>query len=197
MPIALNYSEEPRAASPTGVNGLVGWDASPVKREEETIDLPSIETPEVLPGDCDIKSYLNENVTPYFGDESFLMGPTERTLRSWNRCEELIELERQKGILDVDTKIASTITSHKPGFVLSETDDVIKGLQTDQPLKRACKPRGGFRVVEAALKSYGYEADPDMAKTYTEDVQTHNDMVFSMYTKEMRKARHVHLLTGT
>ena len=184
-----------RASSPTEVHGLVGLNTL-VKPQELKVEIPKIETPEKLPGDVDVKTYVNENVTPYLGDESFLKGPTERTKKAWAHCEELMELERQKGILDVDTKTASTITSHPPGYVLNETEDVIKGLQTDEPLKRACKPRGGFRVVEAALKSYGYEADPAMAKTYIEDVQTHNDMVFSMYTKEMRQARHVHLLTG-
>lgn len=184
-----------RASSPTEVHGLVGLNTL-VKPQELKVEIPQIKTPEKLPGDVDVKTYVNENVTPYLGDESFLKGPTERTKKAWAHCEELMELERQKGILDVDTKTASTITSHPPGYVLNETEDVIKGLQTDEPLKRACKPRGGYRVVEAALKSYGYEADPAMAKTYTEDVQTHNDMVFSMYTKEMRQARHVHLLTG-
>jgi formate C-acetyltransferase len=143
-----------------------------------------------------VKDYILENVTPYDGDDGFLAPATERTLKSWARCEELMELERQKGILDVDTKTVSTITSHGPGYVLSKEEDVIAGLQTDAPLKRACKPKGGFKVVKMALESYGYKADPVMAKTYTQDVQTHNDMVFSMYTKEMRAARHTHLLTG-
>ena len=164
--------------------------------QDVDIKLPKLKTPDQLPGDCDIKSFINENVTPYLGDESFLSKPTERTLKTWSRCEELMELERQKGILDVDTATASTILSHAPGYVLSPEEDVIKGLQTDAPLKRSCKPKGGFRVVKAALESYGYKADPAMAKTYLEDVQTHNDMVFSLYTKEMRKARHTHLLTG-
>lgn len=159
-------------------------------------ELPKLDTPEPLPGDCNVKDYIIENVSPYHGDASFLEGPTERTMKSWERCEELMKLELERGILDVDTKTPSTITSHAPGYVLSKEEDVIAGLQTDAPLKRSCKPKGGFSVVRKALESYGYSADPDMKKTYTEDVQTHNDMVFSMYTKEMRAARHAHLLTG-
>lgn len=154
--------------------------------------------PVTLPGDCNVKAFILDHVKPYHGDASFLASATERTLASWHRCEELMEEERIKGILDVDTKAASTITSHKPGYVLDAERDVIKGLQTDAPLKRSCKPLGGFRVVQAALKSYGYEADPSMAATFGPEgpVATHNDLVFSAYTAEMRKARHVHLLTG-
>jgi pyruvate-formate lyase len=131
-------------------------------------ELPTVQTPESLPGDCAVKDYILDNVTPFDGDCSFLAPATERTLKTWKRCEELMELERQRGILDVDTKKASTITSHGPGYVLSKEEDVIYGLQTDEPLKRSCKPRGGFSVVRKALASYGFEADPQMAKTYTE-----------------------------
>jgi formate C-acetyltransferase len=204
MPLTLNFSESSRVSakqttrtsSPSSVRGL-GLDTFiTTAKDDVSLDLPKLKVPNKLPGDCDVKSFINENVTPYMGDDSFLSKPTERTLKAWHRCEELMELERQKGILDVDTKTASTILSHAPGYVLSEEEDVIKGLQTDAPLKRSCKPKGGFRVVKAALESYGYKADPDMAKTYLEDVTTHNDMIFSLYTKEMRKARHTHLLTG-
>jgi hypothetical protein len=140
--------------------------AAAVQAEE----FPTLETPAPLPGDCNVKEYILSSVTPYFGDATlFLQGPTERTLKSWQRCEELMEMELEKGgVLDVDTKTASTITSHAPGYVLSKEEDVIYGLQTDEPLKRSCKPRGGFAVVRDALKSYGYEADPQMQKTYTE-----------------------------
>ena len=158
--------------------------------------LPTLDIPEALPGDCNVPEYILQNITPYHGDEAFLAKPTERTLKSWKRCEELMELELERGILDVDTKTPSTITSHKPGYVLSKEEDVICGLQTDEPLKRSCKPKGGFGVVKKALESYGYSADPEMKKIYTEQVQTHNDLVFSMYSKEMRAARHAHLLTG-
>jgi len=131
--------------------------------------LPVLDDPTPLPGDCNVKDFILEKVTPYEGDSSFLEGPTERTLKSWKRCEELMETELAKGgVLDVDTHTASTITSHPPGYVLSKEEDVIVGLQTDEPLKRSCKPRGGFSVVRKALQSYGYEPDAQMKKTYTE-----------------------------
>jgi formate C-acetyltransferase len=174
--------------------GLLGMDEL-----EQFLEKPALlKTPEPLPGDCDIAAFVTQNVKPHTGDASFLQPATARTLSSWARVEELMELERQKGILSADTKIASTITSHAPGYVLSPELDCIVGLQTDEPLKRSCKPRGGFRVVETALQSYGYEADPAMAATFGRGgpVETHNDLVFAAYTDDMRKARHVHLLTG-
>lgn len=160
--------------------------------------MPTLKTPKALPGDCDVKSYILANVTPYEGNDSFLAPATARTLKSWKLCEELMKLEQEKGILDVDTKTAATITSHAPGYLLSAEEDVIVGLQTDAPLKRSCKPRGGFRVVQGALRSYGYDSDDVMEQVFGPDgpVDTHNDMVFSVYTKEMRLARHAHLLTG-
>jgi len=163
---------------------------------EEPLALPTINTPKSHPGDCDVKSFINENVTVYTGDASFLASATERTLASWRKCEELMVLEQEKGILDADCVTPSTITSHKPGYLTE--DDVIVGLQTDAPLKRACKPKGGFRVVKAALKSYGYEVDPGMEEVFGPrgPVETHNDLVFDLYTKEIRQARHTHLLTG-
>ena len=162
------------------------------------LEKPLLKTPEPLPGDCDIAAFVAKNVKPYTGETSFLQPATARTLQSWARVEELMELERQKGILSADTKTASTITSHAPGYVLSPELDCIVGMQTDEPLKRSCKPRGGFAVVETALQSYGYEADPAMAATFGRGgpVETHNDLVFAAYTADMRKARHVHLLTG-
>lgn len=150
--------------------------------------MPTLEVPPALPGDCDVKAYIQEHVRPFLGDASFLAPATTRTRDSWRRCEELMEEERVKGVLDVDTVTPSTITSHEPGYVLSPERDVIRGLQTDAPLRRACKPLGGFRVVQSALRSYGYEADPSMEATFGPQgpVATHNDLVFSAYTAEMR-----------
>jgi formate C-acetyltransferase len=177
---------------------LNGEELIPVTGDNLKELVPLLKNPEPLPGDCDVKFFVIEHVQPYTGDDSFLQPATARTLKSWRRVEELMELERQRGILSADAATASTITSHAPGYVLSAQDDCIVGLQTDEPLKRSCKPRGGFRVVQTALKSYGYESDAAMEATYgrTGPVETHNDLVFAAYTADMRKARHVHLLTG-
>jgi len=115
----------------------------------------------------------------YTGDATFLVPTaTKRTLASWDKCQKLMMLEQEKGILDVDCVTPSTITSHPPGYLTE--NDIIVGLQTDAPLKRACKPEGGFRVVKAALKSYGYNVDPQMEALFGPNghVQTHNDLVF-------------------
>jgi formate C-acetyltransferase len=124
--------------------------------------LPKLQTPESLPGDCDVQAYIRKHITAYNGDASFLAPPTPRTLRAWDKCQELMALEQERGILDVDCVTPSTITSHPPGYLLGPKDDVIVGLQTDAPLKRACKPKGGFRVVNAALKSYGSGHESDL-----------------------------------
>lgn len=163
----------------------------------ETSFIPTLNNALPLPGDCDVKSFIAENVKTYHGDESFLVGPTHRTTKALNELNRLLAIERDNGgVLSIDTDVASNIISHSPGYLLSDTEDVIKGLQTDAPLKRSCKPKGGFNTVEKALKSYGYQPNDVMKKIYTEDVKTHNDFIFSIYTKEMRNARHVHLLTG-
>jgi len=158
-----------------------------------------LSNPDALPGDCayEVKTYINSHVTPYNGDESFLAAPTDRTLKALKTFSDLLQQEREKGgVLDVDTEIPSSISSHEPGYILSAEEEVIKGIQTDFPLKRSCKPRGGFRTVENALRSYGYEPGEAMRETYTKHVQTHNDYVFAMYSEDTRKARHAHLLTG-
>jgi hypothetical protein len=173
--VALSYSDETRTAKKHVQLRMNNPSSSFPSFRHSSDDLsaldqlPVLENPEPLPGDCKVKEFILEKVTPYHGDGSFLEGPTERTLKSWQRCEELMEEELKRGgVLDVDTHTASTITSHAPGYVLSKDEDVILGLQTDEPLKRSCKPKGGFSVVRKALESYGYKPDPEMKKTYTE-----------------------------
>lgn len=149
-----------------------------------TVVLP---TPEPLPGDCDVKSYINEHVKFYGGDATFLAGPTPRTKKALEKCNNLLTKEREAGgVLSVDTETPSTITSHAPGYLLSEEEDVIVGLQADEPLKRTCKPHGGYGVVKKALEAYGYEPGEKL-KAFKEDVVTHNDLTFSMYTDKVRE----------
>ncbi|XRB05901.1 formate C-acetyltransferase [Pycnococcus provasolii] len=122
---------------------------------------------------------------------------TDRIQRAWDKLQALMDEETKRGgVLDVDTVTPSSITSHRPGYLLSPSEDVIVGLQADAPLKRLVKPRGGFRCVKSALKSYGYKPDAAMAETFTKHATTLNDLVFMRYSEETRKARHAHLLTG-
>ncbi|KAL9178626.1 hypothetical protein ACHAXT_001964 [Thalassiosira profunda] len=158
-----------------------------------TLTLP---TPQPLPGDCDVKSYIDDHATFFYGDPSFLRGPTTRTKKALARFNDLLAAEREAGgVLSVDAETPATITSHSPGYLLSKEEDVIVGMQADEPLKRTCKPHGGYGVVRKALEAYGYEPGEKL-RAFKDDVVTHNDLTFSMYTDQMKKARHAHLLTG-
>ncbi len=141
-----------------------------------------------------VREFIQRNYTPYEGDSSFLQGATQRTLDVWEKLQPLLAEEREKGILDV-SQIPSSIVSHEPGYIDKE-HEIIVGLQTDAPLKRAIMPFGGWRVVEASLKSYGYEPDERVGEIFTKYRKTHNDGVFDAYTSEIRKARSAHLITG-
>lgn len=175
-------------------NNIPAVSPSLCPKVKNTYRFPSLRK---APGDLHLDQYILEKITRYDGDESFLAPASLRTKAAWMKCEELMVEERNKGgVLDIDTKTVATIISHDPGYVLSKEDDIIVGLQTDAPLRRACKPRGGWRMVENALKAYGYKPDPEMANTYENHVETHNTAVFRAYTKDMRKARSAHLLTG-
>ncbi len=144
----------------------------------------------------DVRDFIQSNYHQYNWGEEFLASPTERTKRLWARCEELFEMERRKGgVLDIDTTTVSTITSHGPGYICKE-DELIVGLQTDAPLRRAIKPFGGIRMVEAACEAYGYKVDPRVVEIFTRYRRTHNEGVFSVYTPEMRAARKAGLITG-
>ena len=141
-----------------------------------------------------VRDFIQQNYEPYEGDDSFLEGATARTKNVWNRLNELFLEERKKGVLDISL-IPSSITAHDPGYI-DRNQEVIVGLQTDAPLKRAIMPNGGFRMVVNALKTYGYEADPAVVETFTKYRKTHNDGVFDAYTNDVRRCRSSHILTG-
>ncbi len=146
--------------------------------------------------EINVRDFIQRNYTPYDGDSSFLAGPTEATKKLWEECCELFKKERENGgVLDMDTKIVSTITSHGAGYIDKDLEQIV-GLQTDKPLKRSLQPFGGIRMAETSCKSYGYEVDPEITEIFTKYRKTHNQGVFDAYTPEMRKARHAAILTG-
>jgi formate C-acetyltransferase len=145
-------------------------------------------------GRVDVRDFIQHNYTPYEGDESFLAGPTARTSALWQKLLPLLAQEREKGVLAVSQE-PSGILAHAPGYIDRESE-IIVGLQTDAPLKRAIMPLGGWRVVEASLKDYGIEPDPEVARIFTKYRKTHNDGVFDAYTADIRKCRSAHLITG-
>ena len=143
-----------------------------------------------------VRDFIHRNITPYDGDESFLEGPTEATKQLWDQVMELSRQEREAGgVLDMDTKIISTITSHGPGYLNKDLEKIV-GLQTDKPFKRSLQPFGGIRMAQQACKEYGYEVDPEVVEIFTKYRKTHNQGVFDAYTPEMKLARHAAILTG-
>ncbi|WP_101257034.1 formate C-acetyltransferase [Streptomyces barkulensis] len=143
----------------------------------------------------DVRDFVQHNYTPYEGDGSFLAGPTDRTTAVWEKLLAMFPAERERGVYDVDTATPSTITAFGPGYIDKDLD-LIVGLQTDAPLKRAIMPIGGWRMVEAALKAYGHEPDPEVKKIFTTYRKTHNDGVFDAYTPEIRACRSAGIITG-
>lgn len=141
-----------------------------------------------------VRDFIQQNYTPYEGDDSFLAPVTERTRKIWEQLNKLFLEERKKGVLDI-SQIPSGITAHAPGYI-DRDNEVIVGLQTEAPLKRAIMPNGGFRMVLSALKTYGYEPDPHIVETFTKYRKTHNDGVFDAYTSDIRRCRSSHILTG-
>ena len=125
--------------------------------------------------EIDVRDFIQRNYTPYEGDESFLVGPTDNTNKLWNEVLELMDEEIEKGILDTDTKVISTIVSHDAGYINKDLEQIV-GLQTEKPLKRAIMPFGGLRVVENSLESYGYKLDPETRNIFNYR-KTHNDGV--------------------
>ena len=144
----------------------------------------------------DVRDFIQKNYTPYDGDDSFLAGPTEATTKLWADVMDLFAQETANGgVLDMDTKQVSTITSHEAGYINKPLEQIV-GLQTDKPLKRALMVDGGIRMAMAACKAYGYEVDPEIVDFYTYRRKTHNAGVFDVYTEDMRKCRHSHIITG-
>ena len=144
----------------------------------------------------DVRDFVQRNYTPYDGDDSFLAGPTEATTKLWADVMDLFAQETANGgVLDMDTKQVSTITSHEAGYIDKPLEQIV-GLQTDKPLKRALMVDGGIRMAMAACKAYGYEVDPEIVDFYTYRRKTHNAGVFDVYTEDMRKCRHSHIITG-
>jgi formate C-acetyltransferase len=145
--------------------------------------------------EINVRDFIQKNYTPHEGDESFLEGPTENTKQLWETLMELMKEEREKGILDADTSVVSSIASHGPGYIDKEREKIV-GVQTDKPLKRAIMPFGGLRMVEGGLEAYGYKLDPAVSKAFTLYRKTHNQGVFDAYTKDMRTARRSGIITG-
>lgn len=146
--------------------------------------------------EVDVRDFIQKNYQPFEGDSSFLVGPTKATKELWDQIMDLSAKERAAGgVLNADTKIISSLTSHKPGYINKNTEKIV-GLQTDEPFKRALQPFGGIKMSTQALAMYGYEIDPSVTEIFTKYRKTHNDGVYDAYTPEMRAARSAHILTG-
>ncbi len=149
--------------------------------------------------EINVRDFIQKNYTPYDGDESFLVGPTEATNKLWGKLQELQKEERAKGgVLDMETEVVSGLTAYGPGYIdesMKELEKVV-GLQTDKPLKRAFMPYGGIKMAEQACENYGYKVNPELHKIFTDYHKTHNQAVFDCYTPEMRAARKSHIITG-
>ena len=146
--------------------------------------------------DIDVRDFIQRNYTPYYGDDSFLAGPTKATLDLWAKVSELKKEEiAAGGVLDMDTSVVSTITSHAPGYIDRDKEQIV-GLQTDKPLKRSLLPYGGIRMAMKACKDNGYTVDPELVEFFTEHRKTHNAGVFDVYTPEIRRCRSNHIITG-
>ena len=149
--------------------------------------------------EVNVRDFIQNNYTPYDGDDSFLSGPTEATNILWGKLQELQKAERAKGgVLDMETEVVSSMTAYPAAYISEETKDLeaVVGLQTDKPLKRAFMPYGGIKMAEQACTTYGYQPSEKLHEIFTKYCKTHNDGVFDVYTPEMRQVRHNHILTG-
>src|SRR5574344_3014094 len=150
-------------------------------------------------GEINLRDFIQHNYTEYTGDEKFLAGPTDATNKLWKELQKLQKEERAKGgVLDMDTDVVSSLTSHEPGYICAEGKNLeqVVGLQTDKPLKRAFMPYGGINMAVQSCEMYGYDVDPELKKIFTEYHKTHNQGVFDVYTPEHRAVRSAHILTG-
>ncbi|MEG5037484.1 MULTISPECIES: formate C-acetyltransferase [unclassified Microcoleus] len=145
--------------------------------------------------EVNVRDFIQKNYTPYEGNAEFLTAPTEKTQQLWHKVLELMKQEREKGVLDVDTKVPTSIAAHAAGYIDRDLEQIV-GLQTDRPLKRAIMPFGGIRVVKAGLEAYGYQLDLQTEEIFTKYRKTHNDGVFDVYTRSMRLARRSGIITG-
>ena len=146
--------------------------------------------------EINVRDFIQKNYTPYYGDSSFLSEPTVATTKLWEECCDLFKKERENGgVLDLDTKVVSSITSHAAGYIDKNLETIV-GLQTDAPLKRSLQPFGGIRMAETSCSSYGYEVDSSVSEIFTKYRKTHNQGVFDVYTPEMKAARHSAIITG-
>jgi len=146
--------------------------------------------------EINVRDFIQKNYKPYYGDSSFLAEPTAATTKLWEECCNLFKKERENGgVLDLDTKIVSSITSHGAGYIDKNLETIV-GLQTDAPLKRSLQPFGGIRMAETSCSSYGYQVDPEVSEIFTKYRKTHNQGVFDVYTPEMKAARHSAIITG-
>ena len=145
--------------------------------------------------EVNVRDFIQKNYTPYEGNAEFLTAPTEKTQQLWHQVLELMKQEREKGVLDVDTKVPTSIAAHAAGYIDRDLEQIV-GLQTDRPLKRAIMPFGGIRVVKAGLEAYGYQLDRQTEEIFTKYRKTHNDGVFDAYTRSMRLARRSGIITG-
>ena len=147
--------------------------------------------------EINVRDFIQKNYTPYEGDSSFLVGTTEKTKKLWDEVLELYKKEHdaEGGVLDIDTKTVSTVSSHDAGYIDKDLETIV-GLQTDKPLKRAIMPFGGIRIVEKSCEAYGRKVDSEVEEIFHKYRKTHNDGVFSAYTPDIRAARSSHLITG-
>ncbi len=145
--------------------------------------------------EINMRDFIQNNYTPYTGDDSFLKPSSEKTRKVWNKLTEMFKVEREKGVYDTETKLPQSITTYGPGYI-DKDNEVVVGLQTDAPLKRGIFPKGGIRMVENSLEAYGYHLDPMTKEIFTKYRKTHNEGVFSAYTEEMLAARRSAIITG-